>query len=117
MASAPPSAAGEVVKVDPAQQQQRHLFEISPTLDENRVLSPKPVFISLGLEPSVFPASLGGFPDPAQSPFAQRKGVFDAALRAPGPSSTGRNLLWFFRGDSFFTYEEHPESEDELGEP
>lgn len=52
MASAPPSAAGPVITVDPAQPQQRHLFETSKTLDENRVLNPRPVFISLGLEPS-----------------------------------------------------------------
>jgi hypothetical protein len=117
MASGPPSAAGPVITVDPAQPQQRHLFEISPTLDENRVMNPSPVFISLGLEPSAFPPALGGFPDSTQSPFAQAKGVFDTALRAPGPSSTGTNLIWFFRGDSFFTYEEHPESEDVVGEP
>jgi hypothetical protein len=116
MASAPRSAGGEVIAVDPAQPQQRHLFEISKTLDENRVLNPRPVFISLGLEPSAFPETLGGFPDPAQSPFAQPKGVFDTALRAPGPSGTGTNLIWFFRGDSFFTYEEHPGGEDEVGE-
>lgn len=110
-------AAGAVVKVDPTRPEQHHLFRVSPTLDEARVLNPRPVYISLGLEPSAFPEELGGFSDEAQSPFAQPKSVFDAALRAPGPSGSGTNLIWFFRGDSFRIYEEGAEGQDELGDP
>jgi hypothetical protein len=110
-------AVGEVVKVDPAKPEQRHLFHVSPTLDESRVLNPSPVYISLGLEPSVFPAELGGFNSDAESPFARPKSMFDAALRAPGPSGSGTNLIWFFRGDSFRIYKEGPEGQDELNDP
>src|SRR6478752_6630847 len=43
-----------VVQVDPAKPE-RHLFQISPLLDENRDTEIQPVYISLGLEPSAFP--------------------------------------------------------------
>jgi hypothetical protein len=108
----------EVVKVDPARPEQHHLFHVSPTLDESRVLNPRPVYISLELEPSAFRAELGGFTNEAESPFGRPKSVFDSALRAPNPSGGSvTNLIWFFRGDSFRIYKEGAEGQDELHEP
>ena len=47
-------------------------------------MNPRPVFVSLGLEPSAFPPEFGGFTDPAQSPFSQPKGCFDCAATRAG---------------------------------
>jgi hypothetical protein len=116
----PQPASDAVVVVDPARLEEHHLFTVSPTLDESRTLKPAPVYISLGLEPSAFPEELGGFADESVSPFAQPKGVFDSALRAPGPSGSGMNLIWFFRGDSFYVYTEESEAngdEEEIRGP
>ncbi len=110
-------ATDNVVTVDPAQPEEHHLFEVSPTLDESRSLQPHPVYLSLGLPPSAFPAQLGGFPDGTPSPFSRPKSVLDSALRAPSVEGAGTDLIWFFRGDSFLKYEEGPDGEDELSDP
>ncbi len=73
-----------LVKVDPARPKQSHLFHVSQTLDESRTLNPSPVYISLGLEPSAFPAELGGFRDGA-SPFAQPKSVSELVFHNDDP--------------------------------
>ena len=117
MADSVQPAVGDVIKVDPARPEQHHLFHVSPTLDEARAMKPSPVYISLGLDPSAFPAELGGFSDAAASPFAHPKSVFDAAARAPGPSGSGTNMIWFFRGDGFRVYTEGAEGRDEIGDP
>ena len=114
----PPSDG--VVIVDPTEPEGRHLFSVSATLDEARTLKPAPVYISLGLEPSAFPEEVGGYSDDSFSPFGEPKGLFDSALRAPGPSGTGTNLLWLFRGDSFYKYAEASEGtgeEEEISAP
>jgi hypothetical protein len=100
------------VQVDPAKPE-RHLFQISPLLDENRDTSIQPVYISLGLEPSAFPAELGGFTDPAESPYAARKGVFDTIVRGAGAFA---DRMWIFRGDSYLEYFEGNDGKDIAGE-
>jgi hypothetical protein len=107
--------ASDVVTVDPASPvgEPHPLFQVSPTLAESRELGIKPLMISLGLDPSAFPAHLGGFSDPAQSPYAQRKGFLDTAVRGFGPFA---DRIWLFRGDSYVRYFETPDARDETSE-
>lgn len=86
-----------VVKVDPATPQKQHLFQVSSTLEETRALNPRPVYISLGLNPSAFPRELGGVPESELSPFSLSKSVFDTAIRGSGQFA---DQIWFFKGDS-----------------
>ncbi len=105
---------GNVVKVGPESAVDQHpLFEVSPTLAESRELGIKPLMISLGLDPSAFAPALGGFTDPSQSPYAQRKGVFDTAVRGFGPFA---DRIWLFRGDSYVRYFEKTDARDEISE-
>ena len=88
---------------------QHPLFEVSPTLAESRELGIKPLMISLGLDPSAFAPELGGFSDPGQSPDAQRKAVFDTAVRG---SDRCADRIWLFHGDSFVRYFEKPDTHE-----
>src|SRR6478609_1433547 len=106
------ASASTVVQVDPAKPV-RHLFQVSHLLEENRDTSIRPVYISLGLEPSTFPVELGGFSDAAQSPYAQKKGVFDSVVRGTGPFA---DRIWIFRGDSYLEYFESSDGKDITGE-
>jgi hypothetical protein len=101
-----------LVQMDPTRATP-HLFEVSPLLDENRDIDIKPVYISLNIEPSAFPAHVGGFSDAAQSPYARKKGVFDAAVRGTGPFA---DRIWIFRGDSYLEYFEGRNGKDTTGE-
>jgi hypothetical protein len=104
----PQPAPTNVVNVDPANPREEHLFQISPTLEETRVDLP-PIFTSLGLDPSAFPKKLGGVPESEPSPLSLPKSVFDTALRAPAPFA---DIIWFFKGDSFFRYFESADGDD-----
>jgi hemopexin len=109
--TAPPDAPP--VKIDPSRPTQP-LFAISRTLDENRSLNPKPVYISLGLKPSAFRREFGGYEDPSHSPYAAPKSAFDAAVRG---SLQHADRIWFFKGDRCFGYCEKPDGRDALTDP
>jgi Hemopexin len=108
------SDAPNVIHVDPAAPPDTHpLFTVSPTLAENTRVGIKPVWISLGIEPSAFPTRLGGFSDPSQSPHAQPKGAFTTALRGFGPYA---DRIWLFKGADYLRYFERPDGQDETSE-
>lgn len=104
----------DVVKIDPANPRQEHFLQFSSTLDESRRLDLRPVYISLGLDPSAFPNKLGGVQNPDQSRFSLPKGVFDKALRG---SEQFTDRIWFFRGDSYLRYLEGADREDRVEGP
>ncbi|BCJ45064.1 hypothetical protein GCM10010168_68640 [Actinoplanes ianthinogenes] len=98
------------VALDPAKPEVKPLFAISPALPESIEAQLKPVRIALNVPPSAFPARLGGFAGPADSPYARRKGAFGCAARGFG--ATG-DRIWFFRGGKYLRYFEKPERHDE----
>ena len=100
-----------IVTVDPASPVVQPLFGISPALPENIEFDMKPVRTAFDVTPSVFPAKLGGFADPSQSLYAKRKGAFDSAVRGLGGTA---DRIWFFRGENFIRYFEHPEHRDDI---
>jgi hypothetical protein len=99
-----------VVTVDPASPVDRPLFVVSPALPENIEFDIKPVWTAFDVAPSAFPARLGSFADPSQSPYAKRKGAFDSAARGFGGTA---DRIWFFRHENFIRYFEHPERRDD----
>jgi hemopexin len=113
MSGEAPSTRTPALQIDPTKPIQP-LFQISPTLEENRSSDLRPVFISLGLDPSVFPKELGGEPDPSENRFAAPKAVFDTALRGSGRWS---DRIWLFKGDSYFRYFEKPDAHDVVEGP
>ena len=98
------------VKVDLTSNTIQPLVEISPTLEQGRALDLKPLYISLGLEPSAIFPKFGGFTDPAERRFGAKKAVFDSAIRGSGKYA---DRIWFFRGGSFVEYIEKPDGRDE----
>jgi hypothetical protein len=101
------------VIVDPAKQTFQPLFQVSPTLPESVDFDVKPVRIAFDVPPAAFPARLGGFADPGQSPYAKRKGAFDSAARGFGGTA---DRIWFFRGSNYIRYFEHPERKDDASD-
>jgi hypothetical protein len=112
MSGEPSSTSTPTVKIDPSKPIQP-LFQISPTLEENRSSELRPVFISLGLDRSAF-KDFGGEPDRSQNRFAAPKAVFDTALRGTGRWS---DRIWLFKGDSFLRYFEKKDAHDEVDGP
>ena len=100
-----------VVTVDPASPVVQPLFGVSPAKPENIEFDMKPVWAGFDVAPSAFPAKLGGFADPSQSPYAKCKGAFDSAVRGLGGVA---DRMWFFRGENFIRYFEHPERRDDI---
>ncbi|WIM97888.1 hemopexin repeat-containing protein [Actinoplanes oblitus] len=101
------------VSLDPGTPQVRPLFAISPSLPESIEAQLKPVRIALDVAPSAFPARLGGFASPADSPYARRKGAFGCAVRGFGGTA---DRIWFFRGKRYLRYFEKPERRDETSD-
>jgi hypothetical protein len=105
------TSASDIVKIDPARPNERYLFKVSRTLEQDRKLDINPLYISLGLEPSAFTNKLGGTLGQTQSRFAKPKSVFDTAIRGNGQYS---DRMWFFKGDSYIRYFEKPDGNDEF---
>ena len=79
-----------------------------------RALNLRPVYISLGLNPSAFSKELGGVPEGELSPFSLSKSVFDTAIRGSGQFA---DQIWFFKGDSYFRYSENADGKDRIEGP
>jgi hypothetical protein len=107
-------APAGTVRFDPAAPREQHLFQISPTLDENRALDLKPLYISLGLDRSAFKPEAGGAAAGAPSRYASPKAIFDTAIR--GGRQYG-DRIWFFKGDSYIRYFEKPDGNDSSDGP
>ncbi len=101
---------GKDVKIDPTPNKIQPLLEISPRLEQDRALDLKPLYISLGLEPSAISTKFGGFTDPAERRYGGQKAVFDSAIRGSGKYA---DRIWFFKGGSFVEYIEKPNGHDE----
>ncbi|KLL12498.1 hypothetical protein FrCorBMG51_04295 [Protofrankia coriariae] len=99
--------------VDPANPVVRPLFEVSSALPESLEFDIKPVWTALAVPPSAFPARLGGYTEPSESPYARRKGAFDSAARGFGATA---DRIWFFRGANFIRYFERPERRDDTSD-
>jgi hypothetical protein len=100
-----------IMTVDRASPVVQPLFGVVPALPENIEFDMKPVWTAFDVGPSAFPAKLGGFADPSQSPHAKRKSAFDSAVRGFGGPA---DRIWFFRGENFIRYFEHPERRDDI---